>query len=132
MKNIQTLTLNILLALSFGCFAQSSIPSNAKQILISKEWIMDGLESDEHKIVFTNTKMTVYSNGDLIGEDEYYFVNEVSECGPNKFKESNVGVLNTGKYLVFKNYCLELINISNYKLEFKNLVTNSITSATPK
>lgn len=133
MKNMKNLIVVFLYIITgFGCVAQSNIPSNAKEILMSKTWIIDGVEDHTYKIIFTNTKMITYSNEIIVGEDEYYLVDDLSQCGPNKFIQSNVGNSNSGKYFVAKGFCLEFTNISNNKLEFKNLKLNSNMSATPE
>ncbi|MDW5289681.1 hypothetical protein [Formosa sp. PL04] len=76
--------------------------------------------------------MTTYSEDVIIGEDDYYFYNDLSHCSANTFVQSNVGSLSTGKYIVTKDFCLELINVSNTKLEFKNLMLGGSMSATPE
>lgn len=130
MKNF--ILIYTLVTFSFGCAAQSNLPSNAKNILTSKSWIIDRVEDYKYKIVFTSTKMITYSESVIIGEDEYYFYNDLSHCSANTFVQNNVGNLNTGKYIITKDYCLELIHVSNTKLEFKNLKLNINMSATPE
>lgn len=119
-------------ALIFGCAAQSNVPTNAKALLISKSWIIDGVENYKHKIVFTDTKMIVYSNNLKIGEDDYYLSNYLGQCSSNGFIQSNVGYSNVGKYLISKKFCLELIIVSSTKLKFKNLKQDFNVSATPE
>jgi hypothetical protein len=77
MKKLQLLYL--LFAFSLSCSAQNNIPANAKQILISKSWIINGPENDIYKIVFTSTKMFLYSKGLLIGDPDYYLSNNLNE-----------------------------------------------------
>ncbi len=117
---------------SLGCAAQSNIPSNARDILKSKNWIIQGVENHTYKIVFTSTEMLTYSNGVLIGKDKYYFVDKLELCGPGKFFESQVGSTNSGKFMIFKDFCLELMELSNNKWEFKNLTLNLNMLATPE
>lgn len=127
MRNLQILFL--LLILNYSCAAQSNIPSNAKEILISKTWKIDGLQSDVYKITFTNTKMIMYTNGNLIGEKEYYFSNDLNQCSETGFVQANVGNAATGKYIVTKNSCVELIVVNGTKLIMKSLSNGTITSA---
>ena len=76
--------------------------------------------------------MTTYSEGVIIGEDEYYLSEDLSDCSANTFVQKNVGNSNTGKYLITKDFCFELILVSNTKWEFKNLKLNINASATPE
>ena len=129
MKKLQILYL--LLAFSIGCSAQTNIPTNTKEILVSKNWIVDGPEIDIYKMVFTNTKMILSLNGNLIGEEEYYLTNNLNECSDG-FIQSNVGSTMAGKYIITKKMCLELISISSTKLVIKSLNNNTITTAYPE
>jgi hypothetical protein len=130
MKNL--ILIYALIVFSFGCAAQSNVPSNAKDILISKNWILDRKEDHQYKIIFSTTKMTTYSEGVIIGEDEYYLSDDLSHCSTNGFIQANVGTSNIGKYIITKDFCLELMNVSNTKLEFNNLKLNTNMSATPE
>lgn len=129
MKKLQILYL--LLVLSVSCSAQTNIPSNVKQILMSKNWIIDGVEKDIYKTAFTNTKMSLSLNGNLIGEEEYYLSNNLNECSGG-FVQSNVGSNMVGKYIITKKMCMELLTITSTKLVMKSLNNNTITTASPE
>lgn len=128
MKNLQLLC--ILILCNFGCSAQNNIPSNAKEILISKNWKVDGSESDIYKIVFTNTTMGITLNGNSCGEEEYYLSDNLNDCSGG-FVQSKVGINSNGKYIVAKASCLEIIILNSTKLIVKSLINNSITTASP-
>ncbi|PRP67816.1 hypothetical protein [Nonlabens agnitus] len=120
--------------LSFSCAAQS-VPPNAKEILTSKDWKIDGYGVENiYKIKFTNTAIIVHHNNELIGELEYYFSTTLNDCSPNGFNENNVGDTLSGKYLISEKSCLELINVSENELKFKSVYggnPNNITTASP-
>lgn len=121
--------------ISFSCVSQSVVPSNAKDIITSTDWIVDGFGAETiYKIKFTNTKMIIHLNGELIGERKYYFSNTLNDCSPNGFNENNLGNSSGGVYLISENSCLELINVSLDQLKFKNAYggnPNNITIASP-
>jgi len=121
----------ILIIATFGCAAQSNLPTNPKSILTSKDWKLEVYDDHVYKLVFTDTNLIMYSNGELIGDDKYYVVEKLNQCGLGKFIESNVGVLSTGKYIVCDGFCLELISVTYNRIEFKNLKTNSDMAAIP-
>jgi hypothetical protein len=134
MKKIQILYTVFVAMVSFSCAAQS-VPPNAKDILISKEWKIDGYGAENvYKIKFTDTKTVVYHNGELRAERKYYFSNTLNDCSPGGFDENNIGNSFGGKYLISEYSCLELINVSANELKFKNVYggnPNNIITASP-
>ena len=126
MKNVKIILFISYMLFSISCKSQSNLPSNTSEILISKNWILEGVENYKHKIKFTGTKMTVFSNDTIIGEEDYYLSNELGHCEPSSFIQANVGVITIGKYIITKKLCMEIKNISNSKLEIKNVKTRII------
>ena len=127
MKKIQKLYITLAFMVSFSCAAQS-VPSNAKEILTSKEWKLDdnGFNSPiVCTLKFTNTTLITHRDGKLIGEQEYYFSTTLNDCSPNGFDENNVGNSSIGRYLIFENSCLELINVTPDQLRYKPVRTGS-------
>lgn len=124
----------IVFMVSFSCAAQS-VPPNAKKILTSQDWKIDGSGAENvYKIKFTDSKTIVYHNGELRYEREYYFSTTLNDCSPNGFNRSNLGNSLGGKYLISKNSCLELISVSDNELKFKSAFggnPNNITTASP-
>ena len=119
-----------LLLLMIACSAQS-VPPNAKDILTSKGWKIDGFGTETvYKIKFTDTAIIVHLNGELIGELEYYFSTTLNDCSPDGFNENNVGVSLGGKYLISEKSCLELINVSPNELKFKSVYGGNPTTVT--
>jgi len=113
-----------------ACSAQS-VPPNAKDILTSKGWKIDGFGTETvYKIKFTDTAIIVHLNGELIGELEYYFSTTLNDCSPDGFNENNVGVSLGGKYLISEKSCLELINVSPNELKFKSVYGGNPTTVT--
>ncbi|KQC32421.1 hypothetical protein AAU57_03070 [Nonlabens sp. YIK11] len=119
---------------SFSCAAQS-VPLNAKEILTSNDWKIDGFGAETvYKIKFTDTAIIVHLNGELIGERKYYFSTTLNDCSPNGFNENNVGSSIGGKYLISEKSCIELVNVSENELKFKSVYggnPNNITTASP-
>lgn len=135
MKTIRILYIALTFIVSLSSAAQS-IPSNAKEILTSKDWKIESFatKTDVYKITFTETKTLVYLNDELIAEREYYFSTTLNDCSENGFNENNLGNSSGGKYLISENSCLELISVSTEELKFKNVYggnTNTITTAHP-
>jgi len=135
MKKIQILYIVLVLMVSFSCAAQS-VPRNAKDILISKDWKIDGFGAETiYKIKFMDTAIIIHLNGELIGgEQAYYFSTTLNDCSTDGFNENNVGSSLGGKYLISENSCLELINVSANELKFKSVYggnPNTVTTASP-
>jgi hypothetical protein len=135
MKKLQKLSTVLVFLVSFSCVAQS-VPLNAKDILTSKDWKIDGFGAENvYKIKFTDSAIIVHLNGELIGgEQVYYFSTTLNDCSPDGFNENNVGSSLGGKYLISENSCLELINVSANELKFKSVYggnPNTVTTASP-
>lgn len=117
--------ISLFLVLVFICLSASDKQEqkSVMDILISKEWNMQGMSDKTYSVKYTRTEKYAYFNGQLLGIQDYY----LSDAIDSAFNPKKIGLAKNGKYIIGKTKdssistfsVHEIISISNDFLEIR-------------
>ena len=117
--------ISLFLVLVFICLSASDKQEqkSVMDILISKEWNMQGMSDKTFSEKYTRTEKYAYFNGQLLGIQDYY----LSDTIDGAFNPKKIGLATNGKYIISKTKdssistfeIYEIISISNDFLEIR-------------
>ncbi|MFC2323663.1 MAG: hypothetical protein ACFNL2_10755 [Tannerella forsythia] len=117
--------ISLFLVFVFICLSASDKQEqkSVMDILISKEWNMQGMSDKTFSEKYTRTEKYAYFNGQLLGIQDYY----LSDTIDGAFNPKKIGLAKNGKYIISKTKdssistfeIYEIISISNDFLEIR-------------
>lgn len=140
MKSLRNLFI-VFVLLSSNCFAQlipieedprPETTEYSRELLTSVNWIIDGSDHHIYKLSFSDTKLAVYNDDELTGEQEYYLASTSFGCTTGIFIENNVGNVLKGKYIITTGGCIEIISLTDSKLEYRSVPNGNYMTASPE
>ena len=117
--------ISLFLVFVFICLSASDKQEqkSVMDILISKEWNMQGMSDKTFSEKYTRTEKYAYFNGQLLGIQDYY----LSDTIDGAFNPKKIGLAKNGKYIISKTKdssistfeIYEIISISHDFLEIR-------------